>query len=63
MLLKTVKKYMKDPVKIFGSIKNSCEVIDKLKSRGFRAASLSTCDFFYIIYYLPGVVGWCEGAG
>ena len=26
----------------FGSIKNSCEVLTKLKSQGFRASSLST---------------------
>ena len=29
----------------FWSIKNSCEVLNKLKSRGFRASSLSTYDF------------------
>ena len=42
-LLNIVKKSMKGPVKIcFWSIKNSCEVLNKLKSRGFRASSLST---------------------
>ena len=30
---------------LFWSIKNSCVVINKLKSRGFRAASLSTYNF------------------
>ena len=30
---------------MFWSIKNSTEVLDKLKSRGFRASSLSTYDF------------------
>ena len=29
----------------FWSIKNSCEVLSKLKCRGFRATSLSTYDF------------------
>ena len=37
---------------VFWSIKNSCAVIIKLKSRGLRASSLSTYVFFYIIYYL-----------
>ena len=30
---------------LFWSIKNSCEVLNKLKSRGFRASSLSAYDF------------------
>ena len=30
---------------MFWSIKNSGEVINKLKLRGFRTTSLSTCDF------------------
>ena len=30
---------------LFWSIKNSGEVLNKLKSRGFRATSLSTYDF------------------
>ena len=46
MLLNIVKKSMTGPVKnLFWSIKNSCEVLNKLKSRGFRASSLSTYDF------------------
>ena len=53
MLLNTVKKSMKGPVKSFWSIKNSCEVINKLKSRGFRAASLSTYDFSTLYITLP----------
>ena len=45
--LNTVKKSMKEPVKIlFWSIKNSGAVINKLKSQGFCAASLATYDFF-----------------
>ena len=45
---------MKGPVKnLFWSIKNSCEVINKLKSRGFRAASLSTYDFSTLYTTLP----------
>ena len=46
MLLNTVKTSMYGPVKIcFWSIKNSCDVINKLKSRGFCASSLSTYGF------------------
>ena len=36
---------------LFWSIKNSCEVLNKLKSRGFRASSMSTYDF--LLYILP----------
>ena len=45
MLLNNVKKSIKGPEKSFWSFKNSCEVINKLKSQGFCAASLSTYDF------------------
>ena len=46
------KVYERSGKNLFWPIKNSWEVINKLKSQGFRAASLSTYDFFYIIYYL-----------
>ena len=39
--------------KFFWSIKNSCGVLNKLKSRGFRASSLSTYDFSTIDTTLP----------
>ena len=54
MLLNTVKKSMKGPVKSF-LVKQKLidEVIDKLKSRGFRAASLFTYDFFTLFTTLP----------
>ena len=35
---------------MFWFIKKSTEVLDKLKSRGFRASSLSTYDFSYTLY-------------
>ena len=38
---------------LFWSIKNSDEVLNKLKSRGFRAASLSTYDFSTLYTTLP----------
>ena len=45
---------MKGPVKIFfGQSKYSCEVINKLKSRGFQASSLSTYDFSTLYTTLP----------
>ena len=54
MLLNIVKNSMKGPVKnLFWSIKNSCEVLNKLKSRGFRASSLSTYDFSTSYTTLP----------
>ena len=56
MLLNIVKKSMKGPVKIFfgqGSIKNLSEVLNKLKSRGFRASSFSTYDFSTLYTTLP----------
>ena len=37
--------YERSGKNLFWSIKNSCEVLNKLKSRGFRASSLSTYDF------------------
>ena len=39
------KVYERSGENLFWSIKNSCEVLNKLKSRGFRASSLSTYDF------------------
>ena len=45
---------MKGPVKnLFRSIKNSCEVTNKLKSRGFRASSRSSYDFSTLYTTLP----------
>ena len=38
---------------LFRSIKNSCEVLNKLKSRGFRASSWSTYDFSTLYTTLP----------
>ena len=47
---KHVIKYCKKVYERFGknlfwSIKNSCEILNKLRSRGFRASSLYTYDF------------------
>ena len=57
MLLNIVTKSMKGPVKIFfWPIKNSCEVLNKLKSQGFRASSLFTYDFSTLYTTLPHLI-------
>ena len=38
---------------LFWSVRGSCEVLNKLKSRGFRASSLSTYDFSTLYTTLP----------
>ena len=46
MLSSTVKRYMRDPVKIyFGLLKIQVKNLDTLKARDFNATSLSTYDF------------------
>ena len=47
------KVYERSGKNLFWSIKNSGEVFNKLKSRGFRATSLSTCDFSTLYTTLP----------
>ena len=47
------KVYERSGKRLFWSIKNSTEVLDKLKSRGFRASSLSTYDFSTLYTTLP----------
>ena len=54
MSLSIVKRYMRDPVKTyFRSIKNSCEILDKLKASDFNATSLSTYDCSTLYTTLP----------
>ena len=48
-----VKVYERSGKNRFWSIKNSGEVLNKLKSRGFREASLSTHDFPILYTKLP----------
>ena len=45
--------YERSGKNLFWSIKSSCEVLNKLKSRGFRASSLSTYDFSTLYNTLP----------
>ena len=47
------KAYERSGKNLFWSIKNSGEVINKLKSRAFLAASLSTYDFSTLYTTLP----------
>ena len=47
------KVYERSGKNLFWSIKNSSEVLNKLKSRGFRASSLSTYDFSTLYTTLP----------
>ena len=47
------KVYERCGKNLFWSIKNSCEILNKLKSRGFRASSLSTYDFATLNTTLP----------
>ena len=45
--------YERDGMKRFWSIKNSNEVLNKLKSKGFKASTLSTYDFSTLHTTLP----------
>ena len=47
------KVYERSGKTLFWSTKNSGEVLNKLKSRGFRATSLSTYDFSTLYTTLP----------
>ena len=47
------KVYESAGTNLFWSIKNSCEVLNKLKSRGFRKSSLSTYVFSTLYTTLP----------
>ena len=44
---------MKGMLKLFWSIENAGEILNKLKSAGFLASSLSTYDFSYLYTTLP----------
>ena len=47
------KVYERSGKNLFWSINNSCGLLNKLKSRGFRASSLSTYDFSTLYTTLP----------
>ena len=47
------KVYERSCKNLFWSIKNSCEILDKLKARYFNATCLSTYDFSTLCSTLP----------
>ena len=54
MSLNIAQQFMKGMVKnLFWSFENSSEILNKLKSRGFLASSLSTYDFSTFYTTLP----------
>ena len=54
MSLNIAQLFMKEKVKkLFWSIKNSGEILNKLNSRGFLASGLSTYDFSTLYTTLP----------
>ena len=53
MSLNIAQQFMKEMVKNIWSIKNSGEILNKLKSRGFLASGLSTYDFSTLYTTLP----------
>ena len=40
-----MKNYEREGIDYFWSIKNSTEILNKLKAKGFQASSISTYDF------------------
>ena len=47
------KKLRKGRNKLFWSIKNSTEILNKLKTKGFQASTISTYDFSTLYTTLP----------
>ena len=47
------KTYEREGINYFWSIKNSTEVLNKLKTNGFQASSISTYDFSMLYTTLP----------
>ena len=45
--------FERNGLNLFWSIKNSCEILNKLKSTGFLASTLSTYDFSSLYTILP----------
>ena len=47
------KTYEREGINYFWSIKNSTEILNKLKAKGFQAATISTYDFSTLYITLP----------
>ena len=46
------KTYEREGINYFWSIKNSTEILNKLKTKGFQASTISTYDFLcFILHY------------
>ena len=46
------KTYEREGINYFWFIKNSTEILNKLKTKDFQASTISTYDFFYALYYV-----------
>ena len=53
MSLNIAQQFIKNGKNLLRSIKNSGEILNKLKSRGFKASGLSTYDFSTLYTTLP----------
>ena len=47
------KTYEREGINYFWSIKNSTEILNKLKTKGFQASTISTYDFSTLYTTLP----------
>ena len=47
------KTYEREGIKCFWSIKNSTDILNKLKTKGFQASTISTYDFSTLYTTLP----------
>ena len=47
------KTYERKGINFFSSIKNSTEILNKLKAKGFQASTISTYDFSTLYTALP----------
>ena len=47
------KTYEREGINYFWSIKNSTEILNKLKTKGFKASTISTYDFSTLYTTLP----------
>ena len=47
------KNYEREGINYFWSIKNSTEILNKLKTKGFQASTISTYDFSTLYTTLP----------
>ena len=46
------KTYEREGINYFWCIKNSTEILNKLKTKGFQASTISTYDFIFLRFIL-----------